>query len=79
MEDKRGNVAGLVDMVDCIPTDNTYEKLTLCEVQHGMWGFVLENPRLLDRPCLYKGKLGIFEIEQENILRSISRQLCLRE
>jgi hypothetical protein len=56
-----GALIGRVDIVDCV------------EISPSLWfcgpkGFVLRNPIKFEKPIIYKGRLGLFEVD-ESILR----------
>jgi hypothetical protein len=60
----RGAIIGEVDIVGCKFRDPD-ENANLYSPWHepGMYGFLLENPLLYDKPIPYKGRLGLFEVK----------------
>lgn len=52
----RGHVIGISEIIDCV----TYSDSRWFE---GPYGFVLINSARLEKPFTYKGKLGIFNID----------------
>jgi hypothetical protein len=55
LKDSGGCLVGTVDIVDCVERSKSP---WFC----GRYGFVLANPRPLDRPVPCKGALGFFEV-----------------
>jgi hypothetical protein len=63
-----GVVIGIVDLVDILPLDDAAYTLRLSEhlagrpYRQGLYGWVLKNPRVLEKPLVVKGRLNLFEI-----------------
>jgi hypothetical protein len=53
----RGSIVGKVDLVDCV-TKHTSRWF------FGPYGFVLSNPIEYIKPVIYKGQLGLFNVEE---------------
>jgi hypothetical protein len=69
-----GVIIGVVDLVAICPEDR--------ECGYGMtWGhegkyhWILENPRLLDRPVPYRGRQSIYLIREADVIANVARQL----
>lgn len=63
----------VVDLVDCVSTENLVGKISEQErafgnYQVGRFGWIMENVRVLPTPVAYRGRQGIFSVE-------ISKQL----
>jgi len=54
----RGAIIGEVDIVGCVTQSNS-------RWFEGEYGFVLSKPQIYDQPIPYKGKLGLFEVDQD--------------
>jgi hypothetical protein len=69
-----GCVLGVVDVVDCLPTDDIVTRISARERSFGdfapgRFGWVLENPRPLHRPLPLVGKLSIWELGTQDRAR----------
>ena len=56
----KGAIIGTVDIVDCART-------SISKWYDGQFGFVLSNPVAFNMPIPYKGKLGFFEVDYEQL------------
>ena len=66
-----GSIIGVVNLVDCIPA----EELELAvhptreeqfgDFRPGRWAWKMEQPRLLEVPIPYQGKLGLFDVPND--------------
>lgn len=70
-----GQIVGVVDVVDCRSTNEllgcvdgtvspllTAQEREFGDYSHGRYGWILENPRLLDVPIPFAGRQGLFEL-----------------
>jgi hypothetical protein len=57
-----GMIVGAVDIVGCV--QNSKSKWA----EPGQWHWLLENPRVLAKPILFKGKLGFIRV-QDRLLK----------
>jgi hypothetical protein len=53
---RRGYIVGSVEIVCCV--DNSKSKWAI----KGQWHWILENPRVLAKPILFKGALGFIKV-----------------
>jgi hypothetical protein len=63
----RGAIIGVADIVDVVERHRS-------KWFSGPFGFVLDNPRALDKPILCSGKLSFWEVPP-TLVKAISKQL----
>lgn len=59
----RGAIIGEVSLVDCRPVvpEDCYD--ALCDIQDGMYAWVMSMPKAFRSFIELKGKLGLFEVD----------------
>src|ERR1043165_2528646 len=65
-----GKIIGVVEVVDCIPTESLEESLSERErafgdYRPGCWGWLLKNPTPLATALPQRGALGLFEVVKQ--------------
>lgn len=69
----RGAIIGEVDIVNCVSEKQfeAFKKVSsYCSPWFvGKYGFVLANAVMYDKPILYRGQLGLFDVD-DNIVRA---------
>jgi hypothetical protein len=73
-----GAIIGMVDLVDCIPTESVWPRLTNGEEAFGNFGpgrfaWRAENPRLFREPITFKGSQGFFNVPDELVAEALRR------
>ena len=62
-----GSILGVVDLVDCQPTQYCPGRFTEAEYgdfSWGRWAWTLETPRELETPIPWKGALGLWKLPE---------------
>jgi hypothetical protein len=58
----RGHIIGEITITDEVTHDDIGMKITKSPWFFGIYGFVVKDGKLLDKPIPYRGQLGFFEV-----------------
>lgn len=61
-----GAIIGIVEVIDCVRIEDLKKDDIFAT---GPWCWILENPRPLSFPVVWKGQLGLFEVPDKLIER----------
>jgi len=58
----KGAIIGTANLVECRKSKPSDQIKSHCPIEENYFSWILENPKVLDKPIPQKGKLGIFKI-----------------
>ena len=69
--DVRGVLMGVVEMVDCVPSDECMSHWN----NNSGWCWKLSNPKIFTEPIPYRGRQGLFEVDLSTVQTAIKSAL----